>query len=270
LSTDSIFVYGTDYSLNELTLCRGDVNGSYTPGTTDKGSTISISYQGQVVLQPNQEYMIPFTADDFMNVGALSLKLEFPSDCFEIDDVRIGNEMMESVFNVSENVCKIAWANTASLNLSKGDTLFVLKIKTKELVNCTEPILFLFDPSCEIVNENAVVFSAVNLTAPELTTLEGTTSVDFEKFYKFAVDIYPNPFKDETMIGFTLPEAGALQITIIDKLGSELFNETRMINKGDFNSVISGAGLSIGIYYVKIAFKTDKETYTRVEKIIKL
>jgi hypothetical protein len=67
---------------------------------------------------------------------------------------------------------------------------------------------------------------------------------------------YPNPFKTETTIRYTLPEAGQVKLEIFNILGKHvatLFNEYR--SPGVYYVSYNGANLSPGVYMYKIQTK---------------
>jgi hypothetical protein len=78
--------------------------------------------------------------------------------------------------------------------------------------------------------------------------------VDFTNEAAEVIAVYPNPFKDQVSIGFTVSENAPVQVEIVDLYGKVCF-------KGTFNQIAGEAGLNIpalnklatGIYVIKVA-----------------
>jgi hypothetical protein len=66
--------------------------------------------------------------------------------------------------------------------------------------------------------------------------------------------IYPNPVKDFVNIEIQLSESGALQLTLINMLGTEVKKwEPNVLAKGDQKLKIDLSFLKTGIYFLKIS-----------------
>jgi len=72
----------------------------------------------------------------------------------------------------------------------------------------------------------------------------------------------PNPFKEQTMIGFQLPDAGKVNLTILDVQGRVLLQEAKDFSAGNQQWLIEGQSLTTkGVLYYQLA--TDKEVLTK-------
>ena len=67
---------------------------------------------------------------------------------------------------------------------------------------------------------------------------------------------YPNPFNSSTTISFSLPHASEVTFTIYDVLGRNVgkqpFASSKNYSAGENRIVFDGAGLSSGIYFVRM------------------
>lgn len=65
----------------------------------------------------------------------------------------------------------------------------------------------------------------------------------------------PNPFNDETILAFNLPEAGVAKLTVCDLLGKVIMTTERTFDKG-INEVLFNAdrtaSLSASIFVVRL------------------
>ena len=76
---------------------------------------------------------------------------------------------------------------------------------------------------------------------------------------------YPNPFNPNTVIGYDLPKAGFVKLTVFDLLGREvavLVNQRQ--NAGSFKAAWDGSNNSSGVYY----YKLTSGNFTQTNKMI--
>ncbi len=79
--------------------------------------------------------------------------------------------------------------------------------------------------------------------------------------YKVTIKNYPNPFNNQTIIKYTIPESEFVNITMYDMLGREievLKNEYQ--NAGAFSIPWTAKGLSSGVYFAVIRYKNQMLT----------
>ncbi|MFH0735756.1 MAG: T9SS type A sorting domain-containing protein, partial [bacterium] len=80
--------------------------------------------------------------------------------------------------------------------------------------------------------------------------------------YKVTIKNYPNPFNNQTIIKYTIPEAEFVNITMYDMLGREievLKNDYQ--NAGTFSIPWAAKGLSSGVYFAVIKYKNQMLTH---------
>ncbi|RME32017.1 MAG: T9SS C-terminal target domain-containing protein, partial [Candidatus Zixiibacteriota bacterium] len=75
---------------------------------------------------------------------------------------------------------------------------------------------------------------------------------------------FPNPFNGETIIEFSLPRAGQVQLTIFDVLGNIVYQATRVFTAGRHRFKWHGTGqdgapLSTGFYFYSVATSGQRQ-----------
>ncbi len=71
----------------------------------------------------------------------------------------------------------------------------------------------------------------------------------------------PNPFKNETIIRFNLPEQGVAELDIFDVTGKEVYKQSKEFNKGLSQFVIKSSDInSKGVFYYTISSKGNTST----------
>ncbi|MBV6512209.1 MAG: hypothetical protein FMNOHCHN_01706 [Ignavibacteriaceae bacterium] len=80
---------------------------------------------------------------------------------------------------------------------------------------------------------------------------------------------FPNPFNPVTMISYTLPSSGMVQLKIYNTTGEEvaaLVNEIQ--DAGSYQISFNGSGLASGTYLYRITVTSDAGVYTQSRKMI--
>ncbi len=84
---------------------------------------------------------------------------------------------------------------------------------------------------------------------------------------------FPNPFNPSTVIKYSLPEPGAVKIEVFDIMGESVVKPvTLQQGAGSNEYLFDGAGLSSGIYYCRIGYRSaeNNEFKTSVNKMVLL
>jgi hypothetical protein len=67
------------------------------------------------------------------------------------------------------------------------------------------------------------------------------------------VDVYPNPFNSSTSLTYNLPEAARIEVSLYDLAGRQVADiVSRNAKAGQHTITVDGAGLSSGVYVVKL------------------
>lgn len=101
----------------------------------------------------------------------------------------------------------------------------------------------------------------------EYFTLNNEVNVGTPDNFKLAQN-YPNPFNPSTKIDFELPNDGNVTLSIYDnsgKLVSTLVDGFK--SAGYFTSTFSAAGLSSGVYFYKLDYKSGEKSFVKVLKM---
>ncbi|MCK6600788.1 MAG: endonuclease [Bacteroidetes bacterium] len=72
---------------------------------------------------------------------------------------------------------------------------------------------------------------------------------------------YPNPFNPETKLEITLPESADLQIDLFNSLGQKVKTiEKKVKPAGNYTYIVSGNGLTSGVYFVRMTAGAESKT----------
>ncbi|RKZ97239.1 MAG: hypothetical protein DRQ43_03270 [Gammaproteobacteria bacterium] len=274
-STNDVVVSGTNVIQGFYGLCVGDFNGSNIPSTTKAmdASDLLLTYAGTMEMGTDMEFELPIKVTNSMQIAALSLILDIPSNLVSVEDVYIsdGNNQVGMLdFNVVGNELRIGWNDIAALDLTNDSRLLTLKLRTTENFTSGEQISIALrpDPLNELADgqykviENAVLstyvveYSATGIG--EIGLSEGTS-----------MEAFPNPFNEYTTVNYSIPvdadvilevynTHGALVETLVDEMQS----------RGDYSVKFQGLRYRAGVYTVVIRVKTNNHAITHTMKIV--
>jgi hypothetical protein len=179
-------------------LVSGDFNRSFIPGN-QKGNTGNIHLEeGEIrVASQGSVQTLNFRVTQPIELGAISLILNYPEEMIEIIDISLGPNPTESVlFHADNGQLRIGWFTAHPYELLPGDVLLTLDVKVLDLPGTGEPIAFsaAMDPLNELADGRFVPISQVVLKAD---ALQGTASnIAHHNGKMTRILAYPNPGKD--------------------------------------------------------------------------
>lgn len=214
----------------------GDLN-----GTANVAETRSLTenplrlYTDQQTLKAGEEYTVPVYAKNIADVEGFQLSLELNhADLVEL----IPGTIPEEFFGVftEQRVVTGSWGRLFAPVTDTEAPLFSLVIRPTNSVPLSQAIRLTsrYTPS--------EAYSLESLESNDIQLIVGDTEVSGGTI---VYQNTPNPFRESTMIGFTLEEAGPVSITFTDMTGKELQvvqkNLDRgyhqiMLNRSDFSS----------------------------------
>jgi hypothetical protein len=269
-----ISVPGTTLVHNLYGLCTGDFNGSFIPDQTMKSAsnTLSLNYGGTMQVKTGEEFDLPLYTQSAIDVGAISMIMNFPSDKLEIIGVKLaGDDNTSVLFNVSGDELRIGWFSRENLSLKAGDKMVTLRVKLIGSLEQNEILRFTLasDPLNELSDALGIVIPDAILNMDMIgTTLginpgSGTESIRFTN--------YPNPFNGSTTLAYSLPTTGNVTIELNSMLG--VFDRVILNNmpqtSGDYKLVLDASDLPDGVYIATLKLTSDEKTITCKIKIVK-
>ncbi|HRY32576.1 MAG TPA: dockerin type I domain-containing protein [Bacteroidales bacterium] len=258
----NVYVPGTGMQTENLeALAYGDVNGSYVPAAKF-GREVEIRQRGMLHLTAGQAAGIPLCATGELQAGAVSLSLRIPQG-IRVLDVSLSpayqkhGEVGPVLYNIVEgDLLKIAWYSLNPLELQEGDPLLWIKIEAADgAINGWEAL-----EGSSIANGMGQTIAPLLLEMPLIT-------INQEQFT--LAENYPNPFAGETMVSFSIPEAGMVHLSLVNALGQtvkQLVNE--QLQAGSHQIVLDGSDLGAGSYYCRLLLESKAGPHLLTRKMI--
>jgi parallel beta-helix repeat protein len=271
-------VSGSDVTRNYCGRCVGDFNGNYIPAAgTKSGDAISsmlLTYDGTRKVGANEEFELPVLATSNIQVGAISMIMNFPANLVTVEDVYLKDGsagVSEDVlsFNVKGNELRIGWSSLTPLALNQAEALITIKMKTSAYFSNGQSIQVSLsaDPLNELADGYLEPIPDVVLST---NTIEfSTTGIGENDQNNVTLMNYPNPFTEFTMISYTLPVEGQVTIEIVNMMGEQvavLVNGTQA--SGKYLVKLDAAHLTPGVYTATLRLNSKGDIMHRTIKLV--
>jgi hypothetical protein len=225
---------------NFVAIKIGDVNAS---ASVNGAASAEIRTNGQFKLKTQEqnlksgnEYKVTFTTEDLKNIQGYQFALNLDQSVVEFLDIEYGVAKAEN-FGIFKNEGLI----TTSWNSKyEPEALFTLVLRAKADAKLSSALSLNRVVSAEAYDQNSEYLGiALNY--------EGISTVDAYELKQNT----PNPFSDETLIGFTLPKATKGILTVRDVKGALVYKVEGNYAKGDNQVSLkkSQLGASGVLYY---------------------
>ncbi|WP_353480520.1 GEVED domain-containing protein [Haliscomenobacter sp.] len=224
----------------------GDVNGNAATANGIAATEIRTNRQLLLVaeeqaMKVDGSYEVAIRAKDLQNIQGYQFTLTYAQNLVELEGIEYGVTKADNF-----GIFKDKGAITTSWNLNSGvgaagnEVLFTLKLKAKANTKLSEVlnISSRLTPAEAYDKENETI--GVKLSFGEIATQD------------FAVlrQNTPNPFSDETSVGFYLPKAAKGILTIRDTKGSLIYRVNGTYSKGENKIILKQAELrASGVLY---------------------
>ncbi len=239
-------------NLDFIAIKIGDINGSANKLETRSANSVKLVVDN-IKASENETVEVPFYAKDFNEVYGLQFTMNISnSDIEEINPGAI-NVDRDNVNLVNNNMV-LSWDNAQGVSVKDGEVLFTLTIKSHSQ-NSLKGIININD---DVARSEAYTSSALDVNS---ISLEFRNENNVYTLYQNE----PNPFTNETVIGFDLPKESDYTMTIYDVTGKVVKTYKEYGNAGYNNLKISNKELNtVGVLY----YRLESGDYTATRKMI--
>ena len=217
----TVTVAGDVPNLDLYGMLTGDYDGSLIP-TVLKSTRPSLSLVENSNLQvsASQAFELPMRAASAMQVGAVSMILDIPSELVKVQNVTIKGSNDPVMWSMEGNELRIGWHSINPINVAENGTLLTLELMTTNAFTLgrTLDIALPFDPLNELADGRFEVMENVELKVAKVGNgILG--NLDIDKNGGLLFSNYPNPFSKATTIEYSLPVDGKVTINLYNNLG---------------------------------------------------
>ncbi|MCC7506319.1 MAG: HYR domain-containing protein [Saprospiraceae bacterium] len=222
-------------SVNFIGIKSGNVNGSPAPVFAPSSPLIWLVEDRTT--QAGQEFDVTFSAVQFNELSAYQFAIDFDPTQLQLIDIQPMNALSLSAadnfgaFQAETGELRAGWFNASNVTLGAGTPVFKVRFKAltsgaqlSNLIQLNDAIL----PGKAF--NTALVESPVVLSFSDLNTSSTNTAQTNSRLQ--LLQNRPNPFNEETTIGFVLPEACEASLRIYDLSGREITSHSRYYSAG--------------------------------------
>ncbi len=239
----------------------GDLNGSAQANAEaeadDRTTTSDLVFAvSDEQLQAGQTYKVGFKASDFESIHGYQFSLNFATDQLEMVEVEAGalNNLSAANFGTAlleRGVLTTSWNSQDAVTVPIGATVFSVSFTAKADGQLSELLN---------INSNYTVAEAYNkdldLMGVDLRfDIDEVAGVNFELLQNT-----PNPFTQETVIGFNLPASTKATVNVLDISGKVVKVISGDFDKGYNQISLSAEGLETGLLYYQLITPTNTAT----------
>jgi len=239
----------------------GDVNGSVIANqfvqAEDRANVDDMLFKVKdQQLVAGETYEVSFEAANFNAIHGYQFTVDFDETALAFQDVSANDLAGMSLDNfglryLEEGLITTSWTNEEAISLRRDAKVFTLRFTATKDVQLSEVLS---------INSRYTKAEAYN-GALELMNVDLRFDEESVKANNFRLNQNtPNPFHQETSIGFELPEAGPATLSIYDATGILLLEVKGDYAKG-FNTItVSSDRLTAGLLYYELVSGNHRRT----------
>ncbi|MCO6487529.1 MAG: DUF11 domain-containing protein [Phaeodactylibacter sp.] len=183
---------------------------------------------------------VPVSGRNLEAIRGCQFTLDFDQSALELIDIEYGLADKNSIglHGVPEGYLTGSWYRRDELEYPEGEPLFTLRLRAKAdgplsrflSVSSRYTLAEAYTPGNELLDVSLAFGGGGPLPEPAFRLYQNR----------------PNPFSEETVVGFELPESGAAQLKVYDVNGKVVYEQERVFEKGYNQLILKGADLSPG------------------------
>lgn len=238
----------------------GDLNESAVANqlmtTENRNTNQSLNFTiEEQIKQAGEVITVPIKSSNFKDILGYQFTLDFDGHALDFETIQIGKHAGFENFNLSmvqRGIITSSWSQAEATTITSDEIIFSLVFKVKKDLQLSD-VLHLGSAitQAEAYNENEERLN-VNLDIKDA----GANIAGFKLYQN-----KPNPFTGETLIGFDLPNASAVTLTILDMSGKVIREVKGEYTEGYNQILIDGKEFDEqGMFYYRLATKKGIET----------
>jgi hypothetical protein len=241
----------------------GDVNGNAATSPQAVKSEIRTNRAFLIeakdeLMKANQQYEIPVRARDLQQIQGYQFTLKYDLAAVELLSMDYGLSKAENfgVFT-DKGLITSSWNSNTTAKHDPNAYLFSLVVKAKTTAKVSDVLKI----SSQLTSAEA--YDVQNQTIGVKLTFDKDRLIDNALLHQNQ----PNPFSDETLIGFYLPKAAKGTLTIRDAKGSLVYSAKTQYVKGENTVLIKRNELrESGVFY----YTLETEDFVDTKKMVLL
>jgi len=231
----------------------GNAKGDELVTAEVRSSSTPLEFKANVT-RSGAEQVVSFSSDDIEELSGYQMTIEFDANQYELLQVEgIGLDLSAEHVGrryADRGMMTMSWHTEEAVSLSKNDILFKLYFRAKGEI--AEEISL--TASSSITQEEAYYSNKVT-DRVEIEMIDNSTSG-----LMVLNQNEPNPWRESTVIGFSLPDRGTVQMRLYDNTGKLIRTIRDNYGSGE-NEIMIGRDIiqAPGIYLYEIQYRDQIE-----------
>lgn len=262
LATDSLMNDWIGVKIGDVDTLTNDMDPLNLIGSSadDRGASDLVFTIADQSVEAGESFEVQFKAKDFTNMMAYQWLLNFDESMMQLDGVNAGelnNFTVENVNTIAADQGKVSivWFDVVGNELNDDEVIFSLRFTANEAIASIENLF-------EVGDNNVGNFAYTEDQDKHNVTLEveAQATADFALYQN-----RPNPFRGQTVVSFTLPEAATAKLSVYDLSGRMITVIQDNFNKGYNEIELNKSQLSgAGVFY----YQLDTPDHSAVKKMV--
>ena len=260
-TTASINNLTTSETINFVGVKLGDLNASAATNALQAGDTRSSDGTLEIkmedeMLRAGQTYQLAFNASDFKEVAGFQFTLDFATESLEVLDYETSalSNMSANNFGftkANEGKITVSWNETNAVSMADDATLFEISFTALADVQLSEVLA---------INSSVTASEAYQADLRKDVVLNFGNAISADNGFTLLQN-QPNPFNQETIIGFQLPERTTATLTVYDISGRVILTQENSYDAGVHQVVLNSADLgTTGVLYYQLSTPVNTDT----------
>jgi hypothetical protein len=242
-------------------LCSGDVNGTYVPPSGYKMAEPGLELVNQGTLPLKDEIIFPIRVDRNIEIGAITLYLNYEPSLIDITGVEIPGRDEQPWFSANDGVLYVGWISTEPVTMRNNEAILLIHAR---IANHQSPIT---DNQSPIKSNPMIRFTLNDIPLSELSDANGNvsgglilsipdagTKGETVKWQNGNLVCYPNPAQSTLNIEletFNLkPET--LNLELLNLQGVAVIKQTALIPESSwYTDQLDLREIAPGVYFLR-------------------
>ena len=249
--------------IGDVSLNANASNGVNATGTRTNASIEFLIQDAKIA--KGEEVIIPVRVSEAINLSGFQWSLEMNQGKLAFQNMREGSlNMTDDHYAMVDNHLRMSYINAEGKFVKADEVLFYLVFVAKEDLQLSQVIgLSTKDLAAELYDSQVEVLDLRLEFRSDKPGDQATTKSISHLFQN-----KPNPFSNQTVVGFDIPNNQIVQFNIYEMDGKVIKSITKSYNKGYNEMVISRSDIGkTGVFYIQM--NTDDFTETKKMVLIR-
>lgn len=208
----------------------------------------TLTLQSEMLSLEDKTYLVPVYFDQDVNLKGFQMSLKMKEGVKLLAVEKGAIDLFEEDYFMTEEGINISYIFPEREDVERTETLFYLTVRTE---GQTEDQPY-------VIDNQRINSEAYNQSLETLSLISGSSTSELPVLFQNV----PNPFSSQTLMEFSLPKAGHVELKLLSSDGRVLRTDKGWYEKGNHKIVWNANDMTeYGVYYYKL--ETDNHSITK-------